>query len=173
MPGNFGRIVKQWESKEIKFAKVLELTGLKRTTFYAKLKKYRAQRGGAVLQDERLQNEREMSAHECGTSESSQRMSEAPRKLHGLARQEELLLHRNANNAPVFCAVDKADKNVVRKDGKENRSRLADFRCHGTSGGSENSRACFAGGHGYFSDIKGSFSGVKGHVLNYVKGDVF
>jgi len=66
-PKNFGRIVKQWELKEIKFAKVLELTGLKRTTFYAKLKEYRAQweqrtqRGGAVLRDEGLQNEREMS----------------------------------------------------------------------------------------------------------------
>jgi len=75
--------------------------------------------------------------------------------------------------------VDKADKNAVRKDGNENRSRLADFECHGTDGGSENSRASFAGGHGFladvkgsFSDIKGSFLEVKGHVLNYMKGDI-
>ena len=40
-PENFGELVNLWEQKEISFAEILELTNLKQTTFYNRLKEHR------------------------------------------------------------------------------------------------------------------------------------
>jgi len=41
MPGNFGRLVKSWERREIKTAEMLKACGIGRTTLYAKVKEYK------------------------------------------------------------------------------------------------------------------------------------
>jgi len=40
-PENFVEVVKQWDERELSFSEVLELTDLKKTTFYSLLKEYR------------------------------------------------------------------------------------------------------------------------------------
>jgi DNA invertase Pin-like site-specific DNA recombinase len=40
-PDDFGELVKQWETKKLTFAEVLEKTGLKHTVFYSRLREYR------------------------------------------------------------------------------------------------------------------------------------
>ncbi len=41
IPDNFGEIVKAFEKNKISFAEVLEKTGMRKTTFYRKLREYR------------------------------------------------------------------------------------------------------------------------------------
>jgi len=40
-PDNFGELVKSWENKQITFEEILELTGLKHTSFYSRLREHR------------------------------------------------------------------------------------------------------------------------------------
>jgi len=40
-PENFGELVNLWEQKKISFDEILELTNLKQTTFYTRLREYR------------------------------------------------------------------------------------------------------------------------------------
>ena len=40
-PDNFGELVKLWEAKKISFEEVLEMTGLKHTAFYCRLREHR------------------------------------------------------------------------------------------------------------------------------------
>jgi len=40
-PANFGELVKQWEKRRIKTAEILDLCGMKETTFYKNLHEYR------------------------------------------------------------------------------------------------------------------------------------
>jgi len=43
-PDNFAEVVKQWERGNLSFDRVLEKTGLKKTTFYALLREHRAKK---------------------------------------------------------------------------------------------------------------------------------
>ena len=43
-PKNYCEVVKQWEKKEILLSEALELTGLKKTTFYSLLREYRKEK---------------------------------------------------------------------------------------------------------------------------------
>ena len=43
-PQNFGELVALWEAKEISFKEVLEQTGLKHSTFYSRLREFKAQK---------------------------------------------------------------------------------------------------------------------------------
>jgi len=45
-PENFGILVEQWERGELTLPELLELTGLREATFYRRLRKFRAARGG-------------------------------------------------------------------------------------------------------------------------------
>jgi len=40
-PEDFGELVKRWEKKEISFDEILEITGLKHTSFYSRLREHR------------------------------------------------------------------------------------------------------------------------------------
>ena len=43
-PDNFAEVVKEWERRKITFAEALELTGLKRATFYNRLREFRSKK---------------------------------------------------------------------------------------------------------------------------------
>ena len=41
VPNNFGKLIKQWEKKQISIAELLSLCNMSEATFYRKLKEYR------------------------------------------------------------------------------------------------------------------------------------
>jgi len=45
IPDNFGEVITLWEKREISFSEALNLTGLKHTVFYSRLREYRADKG--------------------------------------------------------------------------------------------------------------------------------
>ncbi len=46
MPENFLQVVRQWENKQITVKQALDLCGMKESTFYRRLRKYREREGG-------------------------------------------------------------------------------------------------------------------------------